>query len=130
MSKSHPTLDQMGIQNPSQISSYNVFQTRSDVDILRIRYVRPKTSFLPVTRRYRFVRSAKPTLTDSGTRSVDTFYEISPLLVKAMTELDTIVKKHLSNVEIKERLLTDIRRMEDDMQGELEAMRQLVNKIE
>ena len=46
MSDKYPTLSSMGIKNPQQITSYTVYSSREDMDVLRIRYARPLPSAL------------------------------------------------------------------------------------
>ncbi len=125
MSKKYPSLESMGVRNPEQIISYTVSQPRTDTDVLRLKYKRPKGSFLPVTRRYEFGRAAKPSISDSGTRNTTTMYEISPLLVKAMGELDSIVSGERSRSDLKEAMIEEISRIEQD----LDALRQMVGKL-
>lgn len=78
----YPTLTEMGIASPSEISSYDIFEEVGDEDVLRIRYRRKPGSLLPVTREYRFRRVGA-----SGDGSSD----ISPVLSKAMVELDQLL---------------------------------------
>lgn len=38
----YSTLTSMGVQNPMQIIGYTLTQPRADMDVLKIRYERPK----------------------------------------------------------------------------------------
>lgn len=130
MSEQYPTLKSMGIQNPSQITGYVLSQPKPDSDLLRIKYQRPKGSFLPVTRSYRIGRSSKMQVTDSGTNQTEIVYEISPILSKAINELDSIVNTNQSKTELRQQILGELERMESDFVAEIATLRQLVEKID
>lgn len=79
----YPTLTDMGITTPNEISSYEYFQDSRDEDILRIRYRRKPGSLAPESRIYRFRRVG---VSDAGGG-----VEISPTLNKAILELDELL---------------------------------------
>ena len=81
----YPTLTEMGINTPTEISAYDQLQNSKDEDILRIRYRRKPGSLAPETRTYRFRRIGVPK-GDAGDG-----YEISPKLSEAMVELDELL---------------------------------------
>ena len=93
MSK-YPTLSEMGITHPETIDRYSL-QTVNNMDILRIVYKKQKGSILPDSKRFRFPRNEKMQLGDGNSRETQIFYEVAPVVHKAMVELDKIVKaKH------------------------------------
>ncbi len=126
----YPTLNTMGVQHPLQINSYTIYQPRPDTDILRIKYERPKGSFLPVTRSYTFGRTPRIQLVDSATGQTETVYEITATLSKAITELDSIVQSKHDQHEIKQHLLSELERVQHDFAAEMIALRQLVEKLD
>ncbi|MGB0846619.1 MAG: DUF3461 family protein [Thiolinea sp.] len=130
MSENYPTLTAMGIKNPNQIVGYNVYPVKEDMDVLRIRYARPKGSFLPVTRSYRLGRAGKSQTVDSGTRQTVMIYEVSAMLTKAREELDQIVSGNLSKQELKQQILQEMERMENNFLGEMAALRQMLSKFD
>lgn len=79
----YPTLTDMGITKPDEISSYDYFQDSRDEDILRVRYRRKPGSLAPESRVYRFRRVGVPE-TGGGV-------EISPTLSQALVELDELL---------------------------------------
>lgn len=79
----YPTLTEMGINSPTEISSYDYFQDTRDEDILRIRYRRKPGSLAPEQRTYRFRRV--------GVSEAGGGVEISPKLSEAILELDAIL---------------------------------------
>lgn len=130
MTTTYPNLAQMGVQNPQQITGYTLSHVSPDTDILKIKYQRPKGSLLPVTRSYNMGRAAQTRIVDSGTNKTAEVYEISPLLSKAIAELDSIVDAQTSKAELKQKILSEINRVQVEFNAELDALKQLVHKLE
>ncbi|MFK7860599.1 MAG: DUF3461 family protein [Granulosicoccus sp.] len=87
----YPALEEMGVTRAHQISSYTLRPDGADKDVLKIRYKRAKGSLLPESRTYKFGRSLKTVIADGGTSRMEHTYEISPFLLKAVAELDSLV---------------------------------------
>ncbi len=130
MTEPYPFLQSMGVKNPEEIESYTVYQSREDLDILRLIYKRPKGSILPVTRKYKFGRGGKPQTVDSGTRQTQLVYEISPQLVNATVELDRITSAKKSRLEIKQHLTYELKRVQQDFLAETNALLLLIDELE
>lgn len=91
-SDSYPTLTEMGVMRPNEISSYSLRSYGKRSDVLKIRYKRRKGSFLPQSRTHKFGRSLTTVVADGGTARIENSYEISPFLLRALTELDSLVQ--------------------------------------
>lgn len=130
MTEEYPVLHSMGIINLQQMLSYSVYMTRKDMDVLRIKYKRPKGSLLPVSRTYKFGRSQRFETIESGSRKAELVYDISPLLNKATTELDTIIKRQTSNEVDKRQILDLLDRMQNEVNTDFEVLRQMIDKHE
>ncbi len=89
--ETYPTLEGMGIKNAQEISGYALRPDGAERDTLKIRYKRAKGSFLPHSRTYKFGRALRAVIADGGTARMEHTYEISPFLLKAIAELDTLV---------------------------------------
>lgn len=100
-SSSFSTLADMGVTRPTEISSYKLRSDGKKNDVLKIRYKRKKGSFLPHSRTYKFGRSLKAVVADGGTARIENTYEISPLLLSAVAELDSLVQSDKSVSESK-----------------------------
>lgn len=85
------TLSQMGIENPQEIARYSLRQRSPREDVLKIFYERAKGSLLPVSRTYRFGRAIRTSVSDSGAARFDETFEVSPVLLAAVTELDALL---------------------------------------
>jgi len=124
-----PILTEMGVNKPEEISRYTLHQI-GDVDHLRIIYKRKKNSLLPVSKRFKFGRSQKMVVVDSGTRKTETVHEISPFLLKAVAELDLIVKRKRSKKDLVRDLEEEIIRIEEDMGSHMASLRALIDKLD
>lgn len=123
-----PTLKEMGINNPHEIMRYTC-HIHNNVDHLRIIYERKPGSFLPVTRRYQFGRSSKMVVADGGTNQYDTIYEISPILQKALKELDMVIEQNNNPKNNKQHILEEINQLESDFQSQIQSLKTLVEKL-
>lgn len=126
----YSTLSSMGVQNPMQIIGYTLTQPRPDRDILRIRYERPKGSFLPVVRSYTFGRSQRTQVSNGALSQTELVYEVSPVLSKAILELDSIVQSKQDRSELKSQILSEIERLQEEFNAELNSLKQLVSRLE
>ncbi len=126
----YPILSSMGVQNPMQIIGYTLTQPRPDTDVLRIRYERPKGSFLPVVRSYTFGRSQRTQVSNGALSQAELVYEVSPVLSKAILELDSIVQSKQDRSELKIQILSEIERLQEDFNAELNSLKQLVSRLD
>ena len=120
----YPALEEMGIRNAYEISGYTLRPDGAHRDVLKIRYKREKGSLLPQKRTYKFGRSLQTVVADGGTARMEHTYEISPMLLKAVAELDTLVAD-------KKRIGTEVKSLIGEEQAnslvaELEELQALV----
>lgn len=130
MSMQYPNLAQMGVQNPQEIIGYTLSHIAPGTDVLKIKYQRPKGSLLPVTRSYNIGRAVQTRMIDSGTATTGEIYEISPVLAKALHELDQIVDAKTSKEELKKHILAELERVELEFVAELRALRHLMAQLD
>ena len=124
----YPTLNEMGVSNPEEIGRYTLHQV-GNVDHLCIVYNRKKNSFLPVTKRFKFGRSEKLVMVDSGTQKTEVVHEISPFLTKAMAELDTILKRKRSRKVLLKDIEEEISRIEEEMHAHIASLRSMIERL-
>lgn len=130
MTTQYPNLAQMGVQNPQEIIGYTLSHIAPATDVLKIKYQRPKGSLLPITRSYNIGRAVQTRMIDSGTATTGEIYEISPVLSKAIYELDTIVDAKTSKEELKKHILAELDRVELEFVAEMRALRHLMAKLD
>ncbi len=124
----YEALSEMGIQNPEEISKYTLRQ-EGHGDALKIYYKRKKGSFLPSSRKYKFGRSVKTVIADGGRQEFEDVYQISPFLLKAVAELDSIVKQRQEAVDHKQDLLDEIDHLERVVVSKITELRQKLNEL-
>lgn len=129
MSKEYPALTEMGVTNPEDITRYSL-QYINNIDVLRIVYKRKKGSLLPTSKKFRFGRSQKMVVTDSGTNKTSVIYEVSPFIAKVTDELHQIVKQKHTRKEQKDVILDEIRRLEEETHSRITYLKSLVDKLE
>lgn len=94
---SFPSLAEMGIKRFHEISHYSLRQDGPSKDVLRVNYKRAKGSWLPYSRKYQFGRALKTVVADGGSARLESSFEISPFLLKAVVELEKLVEQNKLN---------------------------------
>jgi hypothetical protein len=125
-----PTLSEMGICCPDEITHYALSQSAKNKDSLKIYYKRKKGSFLPHRKTFKFGRSAKM-LADKNAKSgsVEVF-EISPFLQKAVAELDKLVDKHHDDADLTALLLKRVEQLEKEMMDSTSEIKTILKTLE
>ena len=100
-----------------------------NTDILRITYNRKKGSLLPESRKYRFPRLKKSTLVDSGTRQTEVIFESSAEFRNAVSELEQLMEKRGSTVEVHKLIAEEIQHLEEDVAARIDYIKSLVEKV-
>ena len=109
----YTTLSEMGIVNPDQIDRYS-HETVNNTDILRIVYKRKKGSLLPSSKRFRFQRTDEILLAGGDSRGTQVQHKVSPVLRRALSELDSLVKSKTDRRSKLEVLADEVRRLKED----------------
>ncbi len=119
----------MGIENPEDVARYSL-QTINNIDVLRIVYKRKKGSILPTSKKFRFGRSKKMIVTDSGTSSTKVIHEVSPFVIKVTDELHRLVTTKQSQKAQKEIILEEIIRLEEETNSRISYLKSLIEKLD
>jgi len=125
----YPTLHEMGIPHPETIDRYSL-QTVNNMDILRIVYKKQKGSILPDSKRFRFPRTEKMTPGDGSAKDSHVYSEISPVVHKAMAELDQIVKAKRNRSNQLDLIKEEIQRLQEETSGRIAYIESLVSELE
>ena len=125
-----PNLTEMGVLNPEQIKDYVSVQISEDMDVLKVNYRRPKGSFLPKRRRYEFRRIGKPMPGNElrGTKAIR--YEISPILARAVTELDSILANKKQTKATKQSLHQELSELGDELGERIAHLSKLIDTLD
>ncbi|MDC9720167.1 MAG: DUF3461 family protein [Gammaproteobacteria bacterium] len=124
----HPTLTEMGITSFDAISKYTLRQ-EGDFDILKIYYKREKGSFLPRSKKFRFGRATRTVMVDSGRQQWQEVSEISPFLLRALTELNKLAHEEKKILNSKEAIAQDLAHLERIMAEKLAEIRSQLEKL-
>jgi hypothetical protein len=124
----YPTLNEMGISNPEEIDRYSL-QTINNIDIMRIVFKTKKGSLLPASKRFRFPRTEKLDLGDGNARDTRVYYEVPPVVRKAMVELDKIVKSKRDRAHQLEVIKEELQRLQEEAATRLNYINSLIDEI-
>ena len=83
-----------------------------------------------MVRSYTFGRSQRTQVSDGAMNQSELVFEISPVLSKAILELDSIVQSKQDRSELKAQILDEIERLQEEWNAELNSLKQLVNRLE
>ena len=125
-----PNLTEMGVMNPDQITDYSVVHTADDMDVLKINYRRPKNSFLPKRRRYEFKRMSKP-MPGNELKGEQVFrYEISPILARAIAELDSILADGKQTAATKQGLQQELSDLNAEVNERIAHLTKMIEALD
>ena len=125
-----PSLTEMGVLNPEQIVGYVTVHVAEDMDVLKINYRRPKNSFLPKRRRYEFKRISKP-MPGAELRGEQAIrYEISPILARAITELDAILTGNKQTKATKQSLQQELTALNAEVAERIAHLTKMIETLD
>ena len=124
----NPTLTEMGITSFESINKYTLRQ-EGDFDILKIYYKREKGSFLPRSKKFRFGRATRTVMVDSGRQHWQEVSEISPFLLRALTELNKLAHEENKVADNKESISEDLLHLERIMAEKLAEIRAKIDQL-
>ena len=130
MTTKTPNLAEMGVLNPDQIISYRTVHVAQDMDVLKISYKRPKNSFLPKRRRYEFKRIGKPMPGAELKGQQAIRYDISPILARAIAELDALLADDKRAVASKQSLLHELEEMRVEMDDRIAHLTKSIEALD
>ncbi len=125
-----PSLTEMGVLNPEQITGYTVVHVAENMDVLTINYQRPKGSFLPKRRRYEFKRISKP-MPGTELRGAQAIrYDISPILARAIAELDSILADDKRMTATKQSLKDELKELGADLNERIAHLSEMIDALD
>jgi len=125
-----PNLSEMGVLNPEQIIGYTTVHVSEDMDVLKINYRRPKGSFLPKRRRYEFKRVSKP-MPGSDLRGSEAIrYDISPILSRAMNELDSLLADGKRKNATKQSLKVELEELSNELNERIKHLSVMIDALD
>jgi len=128
MSTDYPTLTQMGVTHPGQITRY-ALSSWNYIDYLRIVYRRPKGSLRSTSRTYQFPRKVRK-LQKAGDRDVTEQLSRDPVLVTAIAELDSLLEARAKTETVIAELRQEIGALQAELSGRIETLNAIVERLE
>lgn len=105
----YDNLKSLGITNPDEIDRYSLRQEANN-DILKIYFHKSKGEFFAKSVKFKYPRQRKTVASDGpGYREIE---EISPNLRYALDELDKLCQRDRSEIDLKRKILDDLRHLE------------------
>jgi len=126
----YPTLKEMGVTRPHQIAHYSLRMDSNDRDVLHIYYKRDKGSLLAASRKYEFGRAAKNVATGNPDQEFQEIFEISPFLLKAVAELDSIIGTREDHKSLISVLKKELDCLEQLVQSRIEEIRNQLDELQ
>lgn len=125
-----PSLTEMGVLNPEQIFAYSVVRVAEDLDALKINYKRPKNSLLPKRRRYEFKRISKPMAGGEVRGAQAIRYDISPILARAIVEMDSILTDDKQLKATKQSLQSELKELGVDLNERIAHLAKMIDALD
>ena len=116
----------MGILHPLQIDRFQV-NSMANYDVLRIVYDRGESSFLPMTRTYKFPRVQKTV--KSSKDSDQTVLDLNPCLRKAVDELTELMTAKEDKRTLAQSVLDEVQQLEDEVSMRSTYIKELVKQL-
>ncbi|CAG21305.1 MULTISPECIES: DUF3461 family protein [Photobacterium] len=107
----YPHLTSIGIEQPEAIERYSLRQEAAN-DILKVYFAKNKGELFAKSVKFKFPRQRKSVLVNSGSREYKEITEINRTLTHIIDELDIITKRKHTEVDIKKKILGDLRHLE------------------
>ncbi|MDU1270187.1 MAG: DUF3461 family protein [Escherichia coli] len=99
------------ITNPEEIDRYSLRQEANN-DILKIYFQKDKGEFFAKSVKFKYPRQRKTVVADGVGQGYKEVQEISPNLRYIIDELDQICQRDRSEVDLKRKILDDLRHLE------------------
>jgi hypothetical protein len=127
--KEYPTLADMDISRPEEIRDYSLYSEK-EVDVLKIYYKRKEGSLLPRRKVFKFPKRTKPfTESVDNSRTVHEIREPSPAILKAVAELNELLKSKSDTVNSKDQVLRRLDQLESEVKSNVAEIRSLLERL-
>ncbi|MGF1732961.1 DUF3461 family protein [Photobacterium kasasachensis] len=107
----YPNLTSIGIENPETIERYSLRQEATN-DILKVYFAKQKGELFAKSVKFKFPRQRKSVVVNSGNREYKEVTEINRNLTFVIDELDQLTKRKHTDVDVKKKILKDLRHLE------------------
>ncbi|KFD20698.1 MULTISPECIES: DUF3461 family protein [Tatumella] len=107
----YDNLKSLGITHPEEVDRYSLRQEANN-DILKIYFRKDKGEFFAKSVKFKYPRQRKTIVSDQSAQGFREVQEISPNLRYVIDELDQICQQEQEDVDLKVKILDDLRHLE------------------
>ena len=124
----YDNLKSLGITNPEEIDRYSLRQEANN-DILKIYFQKDKGEFFAKSVKFKYPRQRKTVVADGVGQGYKEVQEISPNLRYVIDELDQICQRDRSEVDLKRKILDDLRHLESVVTNKISEIEADLEKL-
>ena len=124
----YDNLKSLGITNPDEIDRYSLRQETNN-DILKIYFHKDKGEFFAKSVKFKYPRQRKTIAADGTGQGFREVQEISPNLRYVIDELDRICLRDRIEVDLKHKILDDLRHLESVVANKIAEIESDLEKL-
>jgi len=124
----YDNLKSLGITNPDEIDRYSLRQEANN-DILKIYFHKDKGEFFAKSVKFKYPRQRKTVVADGVGQGFREVQEISPNLRYVIDELDQICQRDRIEVDLKRKILDDLRHLESVVSNKIAEIESDLDKL-
>lgn len=124
----YDNLKGLGIASPEDIDRYSLRQEASN-DILKIYFRKDKGEFFAKSVKFKYPRQRKTVVADNASLGYKEIQEISPNLRYVIDELDMICQRDQVEVDLKRKILDDLRHLESVVSHKIAEIESDLDKL-
>ena len=124
----YDNLKSLGVNHPDDIDRYSLRQEANN-DILKIYFNRDKGEFFAKSVKFKYPRQRKTVVSDNASEGYREINEISPNLRYVIDELDQICQRDQTEVDLKQKILDDLRHLETVMANKITEIETDLEKL-
>ena len=128
MQQSRHSFARCDITNPEEIDRYSLRQEANN-DILKIYFQKDKGEFFAKSVKFKYPRQRKTVVADGVGQGYKEVQEISPNLRYIIDELDQICQRDRSEVDLKRKILDDLRHLESVVTNKISEIEADLEKL-
>ncbi|CAM3800784.1 hypothetical protein BS639_15635 [Rouxiella silvae] len=121
-------LKSLGINNPDDVDRYSLRQEANN-DILKIYFRKDKGEFFAKSVKFKYPRQRKTIAADNAGQGYKEIHEISPNLRYVIDELDQICQREQVEVDLKRKILDDLRHLESVVTNKIAEIESDLEKL-
>ncbi|MDA7745744.1 DUF3461 family protein [Psychromonas sp.] len=124
----YPNLNNVGIRNPENILRYSI-RTEGDKDILKVYFRKHSGMLIGRSSKFKFQRQSKRVSGNEYNKDFTELSEINPTLHKIIKELDSLSLQAISEKELKQQILSDLRHLQLVVDSKISEIEKKIEKL-